>query len=530
VLAPVDPATGTGAAFERPIRNFRPFRRSRPGLLIVVAFFVTAGVFAIDQFVVSKRGAHSGRSSTPIVPPAAPAQNTIPEKSIAVLPFVDMSEKKDQEYFGDGMAEEILNLLVTIPDLKVIGRTSSFQFKDKTSDLRKIGAALGAAYIVEGSVRRFGDQVRVTAQLIDTRDGAHRWSDTYDRNASDVLKVQDEIAASLVRALQLEMTASGHIRAQTSLRSGDAYDSYLRGLHALDRHDQRGFDGAVADFRRALELDPAFVAAAEALARALRNLADDGFVPPRTGWNQAREAAEAALKLDPKSARAHAILGNIFTAYDWNWPAAASELQTALALAPSDSEVLSFAAVERGAVGDFSEAMRLLDAANAADPLDVGIYLDRGAWLLRLGRFAEAETAYQRGLQIAPTHAWGHYYLGILLLTEGKAEAALAEMQKVAVAGAQAAGLAVVYQALHRTKDADAALARLEAQNAGDLALLIAEAYAFRGQKDSAFRWLERAYVQKDISFTLLMGDPLLKKLAGDPRYTAFLRKMNLPQ
>jgi tetratricopeptide (TPR) repeat protein len=160
----------------------------------------------------------------------------------------------------------------------------------------------------------------------------------------------------------------------------------------------------------------------------------------------------------------------------------------------------------------------------------VGIYLDRGAWLLRLGRFAEAETAYQRGLQIAPTHAWGHYYLGILLLTEGKAEAALAEMQKVAVAGAQAAGLAVVYQALHRTKDADAALARLEAQNAGDLALLIAEAYAFRGQKDSAFRWLERAYVQKDISFTLLMGDPLLKKLAGDPRYTAFLRKMNLPQ
>ena len=371
-----------------------------------------------------------------------------------------MSEKKDQEYFGDGMAEEILNLLVKIPDLKVIGRTSSFQFKGKSNDLRKIGAALGAAYIVEGSVRRFGDQVRVTAQLIDTRDGAHRWSDTYDRNASDVLKVQDEIAASLVRALQLEVTASSRLPAQASLHSGEAYDSYLRGLHALDRHDQRGFEEAVADFRRALELDPAFVGAAEALARALRNLADDGFVSARTGW----------------------------------------------------------------------DAMRLLDAANAADPLDVGIHVNRGACLLRLGRFAEAEAAYHRVLEIAPTHAWGHHYLGVLLLTEGKAEAALAEMQKVAIAGVQAAGFAVVYQALHRTKDADAALARLEAQNAGDLALLIAEAYAFRGQKDSSFRWLERAYVQKDISFPLLMGDPLLKKLEGDPRYKAFLRNMNLPQ
>ncbi len=140
--------------------------------------------------------------------PKAPTSMVITDRSIAVLPFVDMSEKHDQEYFGDGMAEEILNLLVKIPDLKVIGRTSSFQFKGKTDDLRKVGTALGAAYVVEGSVRRSGNHIRVTAQLIDTRDGAHRWSDTYDREASDTLKVQDEIAASLVRALQLEVASS----------------------------------------------------------------------------------------------------------------------------------------------------------------------------------------------------------------------------------------------------------------------------------------------------------------------------------
>ena len=254
-------------------------------IAVAGAAVLVAGAIALQPRRLMAPRSSTGSAGTP---------GAVPEKSIAVLPFADMSEKKDQEYFGDGMAEEILNLLVKIPELKVIGRTSSFRFKGKADDLRTIGATLGAAYVVQGSVRRSGDRVRVTAQLFDTRDGAHRWSETYDRDASDVLKVQDEIAASLVRALQLEATASGHLQAQASLRSGEAHDIYLRGLHALDRRDQHGFEEAAADFRHALELDPKYLPAAEALALALRDLADDGFVPAQSGR---RGSAQARLQV-----------------------------------------------------------------------------------------------------------------------------------------------------------------------------------------------------------------------------------------
>jgi TolB-like protein len=451
------------------------------------------------------------------------------DKSIAVLPFTDMSEKHDQEYFADGMAEEILNLLVKIPELRVIGRISSFSFKGKAADLRDIGAALGSAYVVEGSVRRSGDHVRVTAQLIDARDGTHRWSETYDRDFIDVLKVEGEIAASLARALQLEVTESMRIRAQTSLRSSEVYNIYLQGIRAMNRIDLPGFEEAVADFRQALTLDPSFVPAAEGLALSLRGLVDWGLVPSRPGWEQARAAALAALKLDPNSADAHAVLGRVYSDFDWNWPAAQHELTTALALAPNSPLILYLTAAERLSLGQWAEALRFVNAASAADPLDPTVHLVAGWVYLRLGRLAEAERANRRVLEIAPTFVTDHYYLGVVLLMEGKTEESLAEMQKETRAGGQVAGLAVVYQALHRRREADAALARLEAESAEDMAMEIAEAYAFRGQKDRAFEWLDRAYAQKDENLFYIKGDPLLKNLSGDPRYSNFLRKMNVP-
>jgi TolB-like protein len=452
-----------------------------------------------------------------------------PPHSIAVLPFVDMSEKHDQEYFGDGMAEEIIDLLVKIPELKVIGRTSSFRFKEKTDDLRKIGAALGAAYVVEGSVRRSGDHVRVTAQLIDTRDGAHRWSETYDRDASDVLKVQDDIATSLVRALQLEVAPSMYLQSRSPLAS-EAYDAYLRGLHARDRFDEHGFNEAIADFRHALEIDPSFTPAAEGLAWALGYLAFDDYVPAQKGFEQARAAAESALKLDPRSAIAHTILAIVHIEYDWDWPAAEREVNTAMALAPNNAGALTAAAQEKVAVGQWGDAVRLTDAAITADPLDANIYIFRVYSYLRLGRLAEAESANRRMLGISPTYAWGHYFLAMVLLTEGNAQAAQAEIQKEAVLEARDVGLVIVYQALHRPKDAEAAFARLEAENKGRWPLGFAFAYAARGQRDQAFEWLERAYATKDVSLWAIKGHPFLKNLEQDPRYKAFLRKMNLPE
>ena len=241
-------------------------------------------------------------------------------------------------------------------------------------------------------------------------------------------------------------------------------------------------------------------------------------------------AATQVLRLDSESALAHAYLGGVHYAYNWDWPAAEQELRTAVRLAPDDPTVLLIAAEERMVVGQLPEALNLTDTAVAADPLHAAVYEVRGWVYSRLGRFAEAESANRRLLEISPTYVFGHYDLGIVLVMRGKAEAALIEMQDEASSAAQTAGLAVVYYALHRAKEADTALAGLEVTNAGDMAMYIAESYAFRGQKDEAFKWLDRAYAQKDVVLWQIKGDPLFKNLEADPRYKAFLRKMNLPE
>lgn len=458
--------------------------------------------------------------------PMTAVTNVVSDKSIAVLPFSDMSEKKDQEYFADGMAEETLSQLAKIPGLKVIGRTSSFQFKRKADDLRKIGTTLGAAYVLEGSVRRSGDRLRVTAQLIDTRDGARRWSDSYDRSASDVLAVQDQIAAGLARALQLEVDTTP----RKSPRSPEAYDSYLRGLHAREGYDQAGFEEAVADFQHALQLDPDFVPAAEALARVLVDQAQWYFVPPKIGFERARAAATAALKLDAKSALARVLLGSINLWYDWDWPNAAREMRTGVMLAPNDPTVLLFAAEEPLAVGRWDEAARLNLESLSVDPLQASVYEPLGWTFMRLGRLAEAESAFRRAMEISPTYAGIHHDLGTVLLLQGKADAALREMEQETPLGGRSAGLAIVYRALHRAAEADAELRKLESEHSGDMAVWIAEVHSFRSEKDIALAWLDRAYAQKDIFLWLIKGDPLFSNLDGDPRFKAFLRKMKLPE
>jgi TolB-like protein len=442
-----------------------------------------------------------------------------------------MSEKHDQEYFADGMAEEIINLLVKIPDLKVIGRTSSFQFKGKAEDLRQIGSTLGAAYLVEGSVRRSGTHVRVTAQLIDARDGTHRWSETYDREARDALAVQDEITAGLVRALQLEVIgAPSGVRPRILPRNPEAYDAYLRGLHSYNRSDETGLDEAARDFKRALELDPLFIPAAEQLARALCSQPTWGFVPPAVGFERARESAGSVLKLDANSAVGHSVLACVHLWYEWHWAAAQRETSIAMAQARPDAFTLFTASLVRMAAGEWKEALRIAAAAQAVDPLQPSAY-ECVSWAsLRSGRFAEAAAAARRALQISPTYTGAHRDLGNALLMQGRPEEALTEMQQEPWVAWQQVGLVLAYLALHRAPEANGALARLEAEHSADMAMGIAEAYAFGGRKDQAFSWLDKAYAQKDIFLWSIKGDPFFKTLEDDPRYGSFLRKMNLPE
>jgi TolB-like protein/predicted Zn-dependent protease len=455
---------------------------------------------------------------------------TVSERSIAVLPFIDLSEKHDQEYFGEAMAEEILNLLSRVPGLKVIGRSSSFRFGGRQETSQSIGAALGASFLLEGTVQRAADRVRVTAELISSADGVQRWSNTYDRDLHDVLKVQGEISASLVRALQLELKSSSQLLKQGSLHSTEAYDAYLRGYHAHDQYSAAGLDEAVVEFRRALELDPSFVPAAETLAMTLRNQAAFGFVDAQAGFAEARHAAEQALRLDPNSALAHAILGDIAVEHEWNWAAAATQLQRALALSPREPNVLIFASGLPQARGDLAEALRLIELSLDADPFDSGNTVSLGTLYLAMGRNQDAERALRHALEIAPTQPGVHSLVALALLQQGMPDQALAEAQQEPDEPSRLGALAMCHHALKREPESAASTARLEGGSARTSAYLLADVYAYRGQGDTAFRWLDRAYAQKDVQLWTVKGDPLLAPLRSDPRFRAFLRKMNLPE
>ncbi|MGC2031997.1 MAG: TIR domain-containing protein [Steroidobacteraceae bacterium] len=457
----------------------------------------------------------------------APAVAAISDKSIAVLPFADLSEKHDQEYFADGLAEEVLALLATLPDLKVIGRTSSFQFKSQSADLRAIGNQLGVAYVVEGSVRRYGNRVRVTAQLVQTRDGVHRWSESYDQEVGDILRVQQDIAASLGRALQIEVGGASWQTA-TNLRSEESYTAYLRGEHALSRYNKAGFEEAVSHFEHALALDPTLVRAREGLALAHFLQYAFGFVSPMVGAEAARQDVDSVLRDNPRSAEGHALRARLLTTYDWDWAGAQKEADMALSLDRNSSSAWYAAADLAFVLGRFVEAERLFRNALSVNPLDSDNRTELGVTLYVAGDLAEAEAELRRVLEIRPSYVSAHYFLAVILLARGKAQAALQEIEQEAVEGGQLIGLATVYYALGRKAESDAALSRAERDVATQGPYLIAQTHAFRHETDAAFQWLDRAYKEKDFSLQYIKGEPFFKNVANDPRFKALLKRMNL--
>jgi TolB-like protein/Flp pilus assembly protein TadD len=452
----------------------------------------------------------------------------ISDKSIAVLPFTDMSQKKDQEYFGDGMAEEILDLLAKIPGLTVIGRTSSFQFKGKSEDLRKIGTELNAAYVLEGSVRNSGDQVRITAQLVNTKTGAHLWSEKYDRDFGDVLVLQDEIATGIARALQLAVGADD-LRPARRLSSTEAYTLYLHARGALDRLDE-SMDVARSELEQALVLDPSFVQAAEVLALMHAEQALNQWVSGPTGWQDAREAAETALHIDPASARAHAVLGLVIAEQEFRWHEADAELAQALQTNPHDSFALDFVARLAMHRGRFDEALHRIDTALSLDPLNPYAYDTKGTIQYLAGDLRGAERALRRVNELSPTFYGARLEVGWVLMARGDLNGALKELLAETSNNGRDAGLASIYHALGRKTDSDAALARLR-KEVGNWPSGVALAHASRGERDQALDWLEKAYVARDPDL-LLWGPvhPFFALLHGDPRYTALLHKMNLPE
>ena len=451
---------------------------------------------------------------------AAPAN--IPPKSIAVLPFRNLSEDKDNAFFADGISEELLNLLSKVPQLQVAARTSSFSFKGKQIEIPEIARKLHVANVLEGSVRKSGDQLRITAQLVRAAEGYNLWSETYDRKLDDIFKIQDEIAGEVVK--QLKVTLLG---AKPTVRETDpkAYTLYLQAVQLGRQGTPEAYTQSDALFRRVLEIDPRYAPAWHGLANNFRDEANMGLLPTSEGYARARAAEEKALALDPNYAPAHSVLGRI-AANNNDFLNAAKHFERAVALDPTDLNVLGNSAQFLQSLGRLQEGLALQEAVVRRDPVNMKALFNLGNDQLPMGQFDEAIASYRSVLSLSPGYGLAHYQICEAMLHKGDAPAALAEIEQEKSEVWRLIGLPMAYHALGRKTESDAALATLIAKNEKDAPYNIAYVYAFRGDADKAFEWLDKAVQYQDPGLSHIAVENLFDKIHSDPRWLPFLRKI----
>jgi TolB-like protein/Flp pilus assembly protein TadD len=459
------------------------------------------------------------------IPAAAASRETTAalaaDKSIAVLPFADLSQAKDQEYFSDGLAEEVLDQLAKVPGLRVIARTSSFSFRGKDADAGTIAARLHVSHLLQGSVRKEGQRLRVSVQLVRASDSSQRWSETFDRTLDDVFKVQAEIAQSVARQLSVELLSSTR---GTPEIDASAYAAYLQARYLSRRQSKENFAQAVALYKKALEIAPGYAPAWSGLAKVYVSEADKAMVPAAEGTRLARAALAQAIAIDPNLADAHAALGLIAMNYDGDLTAAARHLQRAIELDPLNPGINADAGLLAGAIGRLELASTLFAFAAARDPLLPGAQFNQGQCSLYGRRYDAAAATIRTTLELVPEATGVHFLLGITLMRQGENDAALAELAKEPGEAWRLVGESIVYSRLKKRAESDAALQTLISKFGTDWPYNIASVYAFRGEADRAFEWLEKAVEAKDTGLREVGIETLFESLHSDPRWPSFLR------
>ena len=445
------------------------------------------------------------------------------DKSIAVLPFVNMSDDAGNEYFSDGISEELLNLLAKIPELRVISRSSAFSFKGKDMKVADVARELNVAHILEGSVRKAGNQVRITVQLIEARSDTHLWSETYDRMLDDIFAIQDEIAAAVVAQLKVTLLGAAPVVRETDPQ---AYALYLQGRHLRRQMTAEGNEQAQALLQQALAIDPGFAAAWEELGSVYFNQVPINQRPIDEGYTLAREATNKALAIDPDYAMAHASLGSIAMIYDNDLAATARHFERALQLEPANTVIIISAAHLTASLGRPDEALALIEFAVSRDPVNPIGHFILGSYYIRAGRWDEAIASFRTALTLSPGSNMAQYQIGIALLLKGEPQAALEVMQLEADVLDRMFGLPMVYHALGKKDESDAALAALIEQDERDAAYGIACVLAYRGEADSAFEWLDRAVEYRNPALSGILDEPLFANIHDDPRWQPFLESI----
>jgi serine/threonine-protein kinase len=469
-------------------------------------------------------------SPAPGTPAERPAAGPV-AASIAVLPLVNMSSDREQDYFSDGLSEELLNLLAQVPDLHVAGRTSSFSFKGTATTIGEIGRALNVAHVLEGSVRKGGDRVRITVQLIRVRDDSHLWSQAYDRELTDIFAVQDEIAAAVVHALKPKLLPAQQPRhAGHHVPGTEAYHHFLLGRQFLNRATLDGYNRAVQEYRNAVALDPGYAAALAGLALAEAYASDNTATAAEleAGRARAAQAADRAVACDPNSGEPHTARAVLRFAFEQDWRGGEADFRKALECSPGDVMTRWQYSRLLAALGRLPEALAQARVATGLDPLSAQAWEIASRYEIALDDFAAAETSLRRALDIAPEHGRVPVGLGLLHLLLGDAAQAhawyaRADNEAFRLSGqAMAAHLAGDRASVQRMLDA------LVAEGAHTSAYQIGEVLAWCGRRDDAFAWLQRAVAQRDAGVQYLGYDPVLRPLHDDPRYPRMLREVGL--
>jgi TolB-like protein/Tfp pilus assembly protein PilF len=495
--------------------------------MIVAVLLLALAYFGVDKYVLAPQ-----RDAAPQV--AASTYSGIPAKSIAVLPLVNGSGDKDQLYFSDGLSEDLITALSQFDGLKVIGRNSAFQFRDSKEDARAIGAKLGVAHLLEGSVRRVGDTVRITAQLIETADSSTVWSQRYDRPFKDLFALQDEITNAVASALKARLlTDAGAVVQSDRPPSGNlaAYGAYLEGNACVARGTEDELRHAVDAYTRATQFDPGYAQAWAGLSDAWSSLAARFLdaADMADGYARARAAVDTALALDANLTAAHLARGKLLLFADFDWTGGEAEYRRALELAPNNGSAKASLAEAVATLGHPDQAVELMREALASDALNARKHHVLATYLMSIDRLDEAVKALQSAIRLQPSAMGNREQLAIIEILRGNADAAVRYAMQEPAGDWRDAALARAQQIGADPAVANAALKTLIDRQADKAAYQIAQVHALRNDPDKVFEWLDRAWANRDAGISLLLYDPILLRYRDDPRYAVFTYKVGLP-
>ena len=501
--------------------------------VITIVLLVSAvALVAADRFLdrADTTSVAPAESHAAVTAPPRAASGTESLVSIAVLPFVNISEDKANEYFSDGLTEELLNVLANVPGLRVIARTSSFAYKGKDTKIADVARELDVDNVLEGSVRKAGVRVRITTQLIRASDSSHLWSETYDRDVNDIFAVQDEISKEVVEALKVRLLRAEGVQETGGTHVPEAYEAYLQGRFQKNKGEAEDtLNAALAAFEEAIRLDPGYARAWVGKAATLNTMASNAYLPFDTGFRRSREAAMRAIELAPDLAEAYLSLSFVQLAVDLDLTAARASVERALQLNPGSFDVQERYASTQSSLGNHEAAIAADKKAIELDPLAPQAYSGLSSGLLAARQYDKAEAAARRAVELAADRPIVHAQLGYALLMLRRPDEALAEFEQESVSWQRTTGRALVFAAKGEKDAARAEMTTmLQAKNIGEnAAYQYAQINAVLGDPDEAFRWLAKAREIRDPGLTgNVYVDPLLDPLRADPRYDALVREL----